>query len=443
MTDAAPGHDAGRGETLLRWGRRSSAILDTGMSSLGNLALSVFAARTLSLPEFGLMSATLLGGLVLVGLSRALFGDPLILRHSADAPQDHRAAVADATSAALLTGLLVAPAVFGILFGVLLVAGASAATAAALAGVLGGGTVLLVAQELQRAIAYGTGRPVNACANSTAWTLGVLALLAAAHAGVWPLTPAGLLAAWVVATVPGTAIGMLLNGVAPRLAGLRPWFGRHPRLTRQLLVDFGLTQVTAEASFLLISMLAGAGQAGLLRKAQIPLAPVNVITNGLISVTQPGLVRRVAAGHRAAQIARLAHRLGAVIAGFALALGLGVALLPPSVVAVLVGEDWGQARVLVPLLAVYAALGALTACQGVALRALGRLGDQIRLRLLFVPVIVAIVALGALNGALGAATGLAVTMVLIACGWGWLLVRARRAEQAAAVNEPEGALRVG
>src|SRR4051812_16382368 len=110
---------------LARQGKRSArsllGILDVGMSSLGNLMLSVVAARNLTLSSFGLLSATMLAGIIYVGMSRAFFGAPLVLHYSAREPQQRRSNASDALSSAMASALFSAPIVGGLLYLVLAV----------------------------------------------------------------------------------------------------------------------------------------------------------------------------------------------------------------------------------------------------------------------------------------------------------------------------------
>jgi len=171
-------------------------------------------------------------------------------------------------------------------------------------------------------------------------------------------------------------------------------------------------------------MTAGAGNAGLIRKAQIPLAPVVVMTNGIVVVTQPALVRTVSRGGGLTSLRRRAWLVGGVVAMSALALSLLVWALPEDLLASVVGDDWAQARRLVPILGVYFALGGLAGCLGVALRAAGRLPEQLRVRYVLAPLTLGLVFVGATTaGATGAVLALAFSLLLTAVAWAWLLQR--------------------
>lgn len=402
-----------------------SGTLDAGVSSIGNFAISIAAARKLSLPEFGMVSISMLTGIMVVGFSRALFGDPLTLTYSAASATERQRAAGRAMSASLTGVLLISPMLALLLSVIVLVSGGDSSTALWLGLSLASVAPALVAQELLRAVAYSGGRPLAALLSSLSWTVTLIASLVAFELAHINLSMTGYVGVWGASAVAGAAVGMILNRVVPRLGGLKIWYSNHAQLSKKLLADFALTAVTAEGAFVLISMISGATQAGLLRKAQVPLAPIAILTTGIMVIAQPALVRRVAVGGKVREIRNLAYKLGAAAAGAAFLLGIVVAFLPESLMQQIVGQDWATARPLAPLLALYLGLGAVAACQGVALRALDRLGDQVRLRLFLTPVILVIVCASATVGAEGAAIGLCTSLIVVVAGWAWLLARPR------------------
>lgn len=405
-----------RHDGLVRWLRRSTGIMDAGVSSLGNLATNVIAARSLALGEFGTFATTMLIGIILVGVSRSMYGDPLTLMHSADEPAEQRRAFARVIGAALLGALCVAPVLVAVTTGVVVAGGGGLPTGLRSGLALTAAAPLLVGQELLRAVSYASGRPQAALFNSLTWTLLLVPGLFLLHVRTAP----ALVLLWGLTAGGGLVVGLVLNRLRPVLMSPLAWFRESRHISRKLLVDFGLTQITAEFSVVLISMLAGAAQAGLIRKAQIPLTPVIVVGNGIIAMAQPALVRRVASGRRMS-VRPMAYQLGGFAAGCSIVLGILVSLLPTVVMREVVGSNWPEARRLVPVLAVYLGLGALGGCQGIALRALGRIGDQVRLRLVLTPVSLALVFLSARGGAAWAVVGLALSLAGVTLGCAWLL----------------------
>lgn len=391
-------------------------IADAGVSSLGNLATNVIAARSLLLGEFGTFAITMLIGIIVVGVSRSLCGDPLTLLHSADAPDEQRRAFARVVGAAMLGALAAFPLLVAVVTGVVVASRGQLMTGLHLGMALAVVAPLLVGQELLRAIAYTSGRTTTAFCNSLTWTvLLVLGLL------VLPVrTAPTLILLWGLTAGAGMMVGLAMNKLRPVPTSPRRWFRGSSHISKKLVLDFSLTQVTAEFSVVLISMIAGAAEAGLIRKAQIPLTPVIVVTNGIIAMAQPALVRRVAAGG-AQQLRPMAYKLGLAAGACSVALGALVTLLPSRLMREVVGENWADARPLVPILAVYLGLGALGGCQGIALRALDRIGGQLKLRFLLTPVSLTLVFLCAMGGAQWAALGLVASLICVDVAWAWLL----------------------
>lgn len=405
--------------------RLGSGVLDAGLSSVGNLAVSLLASQRLPLAQFGLLAAAMLIGLILVGASRALLGDPLNLRYAGAGAEQQGAAVRRVTAAGFSAGLLGSPIAAMVVYVASLVAGADQTTAFWLAIALLVTGPLLVVQELMRAVAYSTAWPLRALPNTVVWTVALIAVLVALNLAGIPLTAAGYLFVWGATAGLGAAVGLSVNRLAPQVGELRSWWSEDPALIRRLGLDYSLTQITAESSFVLIAMVAGAEEAGLLRKAQMPLAPIVILTSGIMLIGQPGLVRRVQQGQPVQQVRRLAYRIGLLAGAVSICAGLALLLVPVSWMNRLLGGDWEQARLLVPLFSLYLALGAIAACQGVALRALGRLSQQVRLRVLLTPIVLAMITLGALGKALGAVAGLCLSVALVVFAWTVLLRRDR------------------
>lgn len=405
--------------------RHSLGIVDVGISSLGNLALSVVAARSLPLTEFGAFATCLLAGLVCVGISKALFGDVFLLTFPTVDPSKMRQAARRSVGSAAVTFVAAAPLVFLVLLTVLLMAQADVWIAVTMSVTVALVTPLLSVQDLARSFAYGYGESEAAVVNSCVWTLGVMASLSLLVVGKVTISGWLLIAVWGFSAALGGVVCLRVLRVPFRMQDPRPWISRHRSLTKRLGLDYGLMQASAEASGILVAALAGVDQAGLLRKAQIPLAPVVIVTNGITAVLQPALLRRLSdPNQKRPAVALLAYRIGSSAAACAILLGLGLVAVPEGVVEILVGKEWAEARTLVPLLSIYLALGALAACQGVTLRAFGALNAQVKLRLALVPVSLLVLIIGAkTGGAMGAAVALCVGLALTTGAWAVLLRR--------------------
>lgn len=416
QTDGATRH----GHAWRQAFRRLMGVGDAGVSSLGNLATNIMAVRSLQPLDFGLFATTMLIGIIVVGVSRSIFGDPMVLMHSADDEKSHREASRRVTGAALTAAVAAAPLLALLVALVTVVSRGDLTSGLQLGGALALVSPLLVGQELMRGVAYSAGNPPAAFFNSFSWTAALVTALVVGHIWFAPLSAPVYILMWGGTAGFGLLVGLLLNRVAVRPHRPTAWLAEARSMWRKLLMDYGLTQITAEGSVVLIAMIAGAAQAGLLRTAQIPLTPVIVLTNAFISMAQPALVRQVSAGRSLDSLRRLVYRLGLAAAGGSVLLGVLVLLVPDRWMEFVVGENWGSARSLVLILSIYLGLGALSGCQGIALRALGRIDAQLRARFVLTPISLALVCITALFGAHGAAIGLLLSLVCVSLTWAWL-----------------------
>lgn len=400
-------------------------VLDAGMSSVGNLVVAIVAARQLDLQGFGLFSTTMFLGLIVMGMWRAMHVEPLVLCYSAAAVEDRHLASRTAFGASLVLVVVAAPLLGLVSVGISVAAGADLAEAASLAAALVLVVPALVGQDFLRYASYAHQRPGLAVLNTSLWTSAlVLGLVLLSMNDPAPSTSRYVLV-WGSSALVGVVAGMIGLALVPRWGHARTWHRQHRQMIRRLLSDWGLLQVTAEGSTLILATLGGASAVGLLRKAQIPLAPIPVVTNGASAVLQPWFVRLLGRGGGLRELRRVAWMSGSVLSVTSCVGGLVIYLLPPAWLAQAVGPEWTDARALVPWLTVYLACGALAACLGVALRAAGYLREQVRVRQAMLPLTLGLVVVGCLTGgALGAAIALTTSVALVVVAWAWLLQHA-------------------
>ena len=84
----------------LGWG-----VADQGISSLGNFALGLFVARSVSADSFGAFSLAFITYTVVINAARGLATDPLLVRFSGDLVRRWRRATSAATGTALVVGV--------------------------------------------------------------------------------------------------------------------------------------------------------------------------------------------------------------------------------------------------------------------------------------------------------------------------------------------------
>ena len=209
----------------------------------------------------------------------------------------------------------------------------------------------------------------------------------------------------------------------PSLRHSTTWLRDNRSLAGALAQDFGLLQASAQGALILLAALTSAADIGLLRKAQLWLGPVSMVTTGLLSAFQSMLVRRHDLTRPRAS-AKTAVVIGTITATGALVYGGVVFLLPTTWAAALAGDGWANARSFVWPLTVQLAVGLLGGCVGIALRVRGQVAQQVRARWVLAPASLILVALTAsAGGALAAAWGLAAVSGVTAGLWCHLLSR--------------------
>ena len=404
-------------------GRLLLGVTDSAMSSLGNLGVSVVAARLTVLPEFGLFATAMLVLILGTMAMRSAHGEVLLMK-----PQTPGAGTGDAdrrgsTSSVLRLSLLIggSAAAGGVLLGVV----SGGPTDLALTVVVGGLSFpVLCVQDHLRWVDYSRGTGRRALVNTTLWTVTSVALMLAL--GWWPGNPVPgflCLAAWGLGALPSIAYAA---GRGLPVTMERPdWLRANRAPARNVFLDFALTQATSQGATLVIAALTSALEMGLIRKAQIWLGPATVATLGLLAALQPILTRRAATHGRAATI-RLASVTGLVLGAVLAVFGAGLLLLPDDVAELLVGPGWDEAATFVAPLTVAAVCGVVGGCLGLALRTLGLIGRQVRWRSVLGPSSVVAIAVGTvLWGAEAGMWILAASGVVTSLVWVALLTSAR------------------
>lgn len=378
----------------------------------------------LSLVDFGAFTTTFLITLTAVGYVKAMTSEPLTLRFAASPRHEQREAVSAGLGASLVLGVAVMPLVFVITWGILLLAGLGLEQAAVLGALTALGLPASAVQEYLRGAAYCTGELHAAALNS----IGRLLLLPALVLAGWLLDVLDVqffVVAWWAAAAGAALIGWVALSL-PRVHLRTAWVREHGALGLKLMADYSLTLTSGQGALLVVSSIGGAETVGLIRKAQTVMAPLTLMTTGSISLFQPALVRRVAAGESAGQLRTRAYVISIVIILVGAAWATLAYLVPADVAGVVLGEGWSQARALLPWVLLYTSLGALTGMLGIALRALGVVQEQVKVRgVLAIPTLL-MIAILATRGAVAATIGLCIGVAVVVVAWDLLLRRPRR-----------------
>lgn len=343
-------------------------IGDQALSSVTNFAISLFAARTLQVDEFGGFSIVFVTYTVALGLHRALASDPLVIRYAGAGSVRQREGIAVASGVALLVGI-----VAGLLCIVVSFAFEQrlADGLRALALTLPG----LLLQDLWRFAFFASRRGGFAFLNDLIWAVALSAGLAvAAVAG--NVTTAGLIGVWGGAGTLAALAGAFQAGVRLRPGRALQWWREQRDLAGRFLAEFfanfGAQQLTVYG----IGTVLGLSAVGALRGAQLLLGPLNVplMASGLVGI--PEGVRLLGGGSERLRRLSLTISLGLLM----LVLGWGALLflMPEAVGLSLLRANWQPARaVLLPIMLGFAGSGVSTGAVS-GLRALAAARRSVR-----------------------------------------------------------------
>ncbi|MEZ0074720.1 hypothetical protein [Planotetraspora sp. GP83] len=385
-------------------------LADQALASATSIALTVVVAREVDTWALGAFATANTLYMIVLGFSRTVVSEPLLVRFSHVAETEHRQGVRQSTGLALLIGLLGGALLLG---AALLYGGLVAEAIMPLAIFLPG----LLLKDAWRFAFIAAERPGHAILNDLIWALGQVAGVGWVIGSGHP-TVGGIVAAWAVSATVAAAAGVLQARLLPA-----PWLARRwIHGTRDLLpaytVEFVARVGGRNLALLAVGWVSGLPTLGAIRAAEVVFGPLNVLlqAGNLVAIPQAvGALRRSVATLRATVVAQSGALivLSAGYAAFAL-------ILPAGLGRALVGESWGLAEaILLPTALLYACVAAMTG-PIVGLRALGDNRRSPAVRLLFAPLYIGFgVAGAAAQGAAGAMTGLALANLAGAALWIW------------------------
>jgi O-antigen/teichoic acid export membrane protein len=369
----------------------------------------LLAAHRLASDDFGAFAFSFALYVCVLGVSRGFVSHTVAVKNSADDRDDIRRAIESSVAAVLavgaVTGTLVALAAVtlgGDLRGSLLALGAT--------------LPLLLLQDALRLAFIVASRPKSAALNDALWT--VMALVGGGLLVVSGIrSPAGYVLTW--GATAGIAAGAALreHSLRPRCRGGIEWLWEQRRFGLAFAFEFLASSGPIQAAPMIVGAAAGLSGAGGFRAGQLLFGPVNLALVGLRLSLVPEVVRLVKAG-RAPAATRLLATTSAGCALTALATA-GLMLIDPlSIGPRLLGGSWPAAQAtLVPMASVYIATSVLLPAQ-VGLRGLGAIGRTVpRHFLSALPAVVLLVVGASLDGARGAAAGLAGATVIVIPLW--------------------------
>jgi O-antigen/teichoic acid export membrane protein len=373
-------------------------IADQILSTTTNFGLSIILARNVDTTEYGAFAVGFTVYALMLGVSRALSTDPLIVRFSQQSHEEQRDAGSTAVAMGIMVGVVVGAVVAIIGF----------AVAAPLHSVLvafGLGLPFVLWQDTYRYQFIAARRPHLAALNDLVWViaLGVL-LLVSVRADA--RTAAPYIAAWAAAAGLAGAVGVLEARAWPHLHRALDWLRHHADLNLRFAAEFILLNGGPQLVLLGVAAAAGYAQAGGLRGAIVLLGPVTVVATGLVIAAVPEGVR---IKDDRSRLRRLVYLLAATLSAAVVVWAVVVSRLPDRIGTELLGDTWPLSQGLMVPLGLAGA--GVMACTGLAagLRSLAAARESLRAA---VPAIALLVVGGvvgaAIDGGLGAARGMIV-----------------------------------
>ena len=376
---ATPDLTSGRGA------RGAWSMVDQGLSSLSNMAVSVAVARAVGVHELGGFSVAYVVYTMLLGLTRALTSEPLTVRHSATDPADLRPAIAEVTGTALAIGVVWAAPLLAI----------AALSPSAIGGPLVALAIFLpglLVQDVWRFAFVTCGQPRSAAANDLVWLV-VQGLVFAVVPRLADPSGGAYLAAWGAAATVAAVAGCVQSGVVPAPTRALAWLRAHAAPARAFTFEFVARAGARQMTISVAGATAGLAALGALRGGQVVFGPLNVILLGASMAAIPEAVRSLRSNDSA--LVPFCDRL--VIGLVLLCVGYSAAAtaVPAALGRSLLGATWPGAHTL--FVSQGALLVGIAASSGylVGLRARQDLRSSVLTRAALIPVTV----LGGVTGA--------------------------------------------
>ncbi|MEU9886681.1 hypothetical protein [Sphaerisporangium sp. NPDC051011] len=383
-------------------------IADQALASATSIALTVVVAREVNVAALGAFAIANTLYMIVLGFSRTVVSEPLLVRFSHVPPEQHRRGVRESTGLALVIGLLGGLLLLAV---VPLYGGAVAEAVLPLAVFLPG----LLLKDAWRFAFIAADRPGQAILNDVIWAAGQVVGVGWVIGSGHP-TVGAIVAAWAVSATVAAVAGAVQARVLPAPWRARRWIRAVWDLLPAYTVEFLARMGGRNLAMLAIGWAGGLQVLGAIRAAEVVFGPLNVLlqAGGLVAIPQAvGALRRSVATLRTTVVAQSGALVVVAAAYTVIAL-----VLPAGVGRALVGGSWELAEsILLPTALLYACVAAMTG-PVVGLRALGDTRRSPAVRLMFAPLYIGFSVVGAaLDGAVGAATGLALANLAGAALW--------------------------
>lgn len=403
-----------RQNRIIRFGRRMGwGVADQGLSSFTNFVIGIVVARSVGLEGFGAFGLAFVAYQIVVGLSRAVVAQPLLIRYSDVDDEQWRRGAAAGTGMALLIGLVSVP----IVLCVALVADGAIRDAFLALGVVLAGMIL---QDAWRFAFFANHRGGSAFLNDLLWAITqFVALWLVASTGTMTVFWAVL--AWGIGATVASVVASLQARLLPRPRRARWWTQEHRDLLPPYIGEFAANTLAGQLMLYTVGWIAGLAAVGALRGANVLLGPIHVVVQGTYLVAVPEAVHFLRTDR--GRFVGFCVGASAVLGIVAVAWTTALLLIPDEIGVILLGEVWEPAIAVVPMWGAAFAVINLAAGAAIGLRALAAAKRTLQAAAVtstgsFIGANVGAVG----GGATGAAWGYLVAWVF-GLGWWWWLFR--------------------
>jgi O-antigen/teichoic acid export membrane protein len=405
----------GRSRHLRLLGRASWNLIDQVLSALTNMVLAVLVAKAAGARAFDAFAVSFLLFSTMIGIERALVGQPLGIRHSDESGATRRRTVSRATG--LVVGISVPAAalmlVAGLLFGGRL-GTALIATAVVLP--------FLILQDACRMAFFAQSSAKLAALNDGLWAvlqfsaMGAIIALGAASATT-------LILAWGGSAAVCVLVALLQLRAVPDPGALLSWLREHRDLVGYFLGEYMLTTGAFNGGYLMVGAIIGDQAVGSIRAAQVLIGPLGIVAAATISFGLPELSRRSATLSSSSR-QKVALATSVLMGGMSLVYTAVLLLIPDSLGELVFEQKWaGSQEVLLPLALASAAAGAALG-PAIVIYAMGQARKTFRIMTIEAPMVFVFLIVGAsVAGARGAAWGQLIDQTLIIGVWFFTLRR--------------------
>jgi O-antigen/teichoic acid export membrane protein len=331
-------------------GRLAVMTVDQMISGASNVLIAVLAARALTAAGFGLFGIVFLVYMILVGITRALVSDPLLVH-----PVESRERPGEAIGTAILLALPLTVGLVGIGFAIRLWDRSLGEALVVLAACL----PLLVLQDVGRYLGFATRRPIRALILDSVWLVvmvACVAVLLTRHGRTLP----SFIAAWAGSGAAAGALLFVWYDVRSVRLSLR-WLKETWALAWRYLVSYTSMQGSALGLSSEVGAISGARALGGLQGVLLLVRPFTMFAIAAVGASTSEIAHAMGDRGRIWRHALLSSGLCGAIAALN---GLVMIILPTKLGKLVLGDSWHVAHPLLVAAGVYIlCIGLLTGPQ--------------------------------------------------------------------------------